>query len=100
MAPYEFDIPVPTNVGTWQGEVTVEFGPYQVDGIDTVSFDVIPKAVADFDGDGDTDVSVYRPSNGRWYIEGMGNFKWGLAGDLPVPGDYDGDGTTDMVNGM
>jgi hypothetical protein len=55
------------------------------------------KAVADFDGDGDTDVSVYRPSNGRWYIQGQGNFKWGYAGDLPVPGDYDGDGTTDIA---
>jgi len=53
--------------------------------------------IADFDGDGDTDVSVYRPSNGRWYIEGMGNFKWGLTGDLPVPGDYNGDGTTDIA---
>jgi len=40
---------------------------------------------------------VYRPSNGRWYIEGQGNFKWGYAGDLPVPGDYDGDGTTDIA---
>jgi len=59
---------------------------------------VIPgTVVADFDGDGDTDVSVYRPSNGRWYIEGQGNFKWGYAGDLPVPGDYDGDGTTDIA---
>jgi hypothetical protein len=99
-APYEFDIPNPANLGTWQGEVTVEFGPYQTDGTDTVSFDVLAPPtsvpVADFDGDGDTDVSVYRPSNGRWYIQGMGNFKWGMAGDLPIPGDYDGDGTTDI----
>ncbi|MGB2954862.1 MAG: hypothetical protein WBB64_02725, partial [Anaerolineales bacterium] len=56
----------------------------------------VPK-ITDFDGDGDTDVSVFRPSNGRWYIEGMGNFKWALTGDLPVPGDYDGDGTTDIA---
>jgi len=48
----------------------------------------VSTSLADFDGDGDTDVSVYRPSNGRWYIEGQGNFKWGYAGDLPVPGDY------------
>jgi hypothetical protein len=52
---------------------------------------------ADFDGDGDTDVSVYRPNNGRWYIMGQGNFPWGLTGDLPVPGDYDGDGTIDAA---
>ena len=58
---------------------------------------VVTHTLADFDGDGNTDVSVYRPSNGRWYIEGIGNFKWGYAGDLPVPGDYDGDGTTDIA---
>jgi hypothetical protein len=54
-------------------------------------------AIADFDRSGVTDISVYRPANGRWYIEGQGNFKWGLSGDLPVPGDYDGDGTTDIA---
>jgi len=100
-APYEFDIPDPTNLGAWQGEVTVEFGPYQADGTDTVSFDVLTPPtsapVADFDGDGDTDVSVFRPSNGRWYMMGQSSVSWALTGDLPVPGDYNGDGTTDIA---
>jgi hypothetical protein len=102
-APYEFDIPDPTNMGTWQGEVWIDFGEIQPgSGISyrSVSFDVLAPLttpVADFDGDGDTDISVYRPSNGRWYIEGQGNFKWGLSGDLPVPGDYDGDGIVDIA---
>jgi len=98
-APYEFDVPDPANEGTWYGAVTVELGPYHTDASDSVTFDVLARPsppVADFDGDGDTDISVYRPSNGRWYIQGMGNFKWGMAGDLPIPGDYDGDGTTDI----
>jgi len=54
-------------------------------------------AVADFDGDGDTDVSVFRSSNGRWYMMGQSSVSWALTGDLPVPGDYNGDGTTDIA---
>ena len=54
-------------------------------------------AVADFDGDGFTDISVYRPSNGRWFIQNQGKTQWGRDGDLPVPGDYDGDGSVDIA---
>ena len=57
-------------------------------------------AVADFDGDGATDVSVFRPSTGVWYLrqstEGDRAVEFGADGDVPVPGDYDGDGTTDL----
>ncbi len=43
------------------------------------------------------DLAVWRPSSGVWYI--LTNFStqaWGVAGDVPVPGDYDGDGKTDF----
>lgn len=56
---------------------------------------------ADFDGDGKTDISVYRPSEGNWYLNrstaGFGAVNWGLATDKPAPGDYDGDGKTDVA---
>lgn len=52
---------------------------------------------ADFDGDGDTDISVFRPSNGNWYVLDQGSTSWGLSGDRPVPADYDGDGQTDIA---
>jgi hypothetical protein len=51
----------------------------------------------DFDGNGTSDVSVFRPPNGRWYILGIGSTVWGTAGDIPVNGDYNGDGTTDIA---
>ncbi|MCA1684265.1 MAG: hypothetical protein LC708_03965, partial [Actinobacteria bacterium] len=55
----------------------------------------VAQVTDDYDGDGDTDVAIYRPSNGGWYLNGIGFVAWGVAGDVPVPGDYDGDGRTD-----
>ncbi|MBW8009956.1 MAG: hypothetical protein FVQ83_01765 [Chloroflexi bacterium] len=53
---------------------------------------------ADFDANGTTDVSVFRPSNGRWYTSAQGFLaSFGTSGDIPVPQDYDGDGYSDIV---
>ncbi|MGI8493703.1 MAG: FG-GAP repeat domain-containing protein [Pyrinomonadaceae bacterium] len=57
--------------------------------------------IADFDGDGKSDISVYRFTDNFWYISkssgGFSFIKWGQSGDIPVPGDYDGDGKTDVA---
>jgi len=56
---------------------------------------------ADFDGDGKTDLSVFRPSDGNWYAlksdGGVLVTSWGAATDTTVPGDYDHDGKADMA---
>ena len=55
----------------------------------------------DFDGDGRTDVSVFRPSEGNWYLNqsraGFAVLHWGIPSDRIVPADYDGDGKTDIA---
>ena len=56
----------------------------------------------DFNGDGKTDVSIFRPGDQNWWTRssatyGNSVFKWGTTGDVPVPADYDGDGKTDFA---
>jgi hypothetical protein len=51
----------------------------------------------DYDGDGASDIAVWRPSDGIWYIRGIDTDKWGRVNDIPVPGDYNGDGFTDIA---
>lgn len=63
---------------------------------------------SDYDGDWVTDRALYRPSEGRWYIMptrttldeqqvAEKQIQLGWPGDIPVPGDYDGDGKTDAA---
>ena len=58
-------------------------------------------ARADYDGDGRTDLSVFRPSEGNWYLfgstAGFSVLNWGISTDVIVPADYDGDGKTDTA---
>lgn len=58
--------------------------------------------VSDFDGDGKTDFSVFRSSNGNWDLEQSSNgtpstINFGLSGDVITPGDFDGDGINDLA---
>jgi hypothetical protein len=64
-------------------------------------------AKPDYDGDGRSDIAVYRVATGEWFINSSATntniyYAWGApastgAGDIPVPGDYDGDGVTDVA---
>jgi hypothetical protein len=58
----------------------------------------------DFDDDGRTDVTIYRPSSGMWYMLTSGSgftaglgYQWGVPTDIPVTGDFDGDARNDIT---
>ena len=56
----------------------------------------------DFGGDAKADISVFRPSNGIWYLRysstgATAGYQWGNGSDRPVPADYDGDAKADIA---
>ena len=74
-------------------------------GLQTVTLLNAPNNVrysTDFDGDTKSDLTIYRPSTGTWWMRPSDNFafrtiRFGLPTDKIVAGNYDGDNKADVA---
>ena len=62
----------------------------------------VKASASDYDGDGKTDVSIFRPGPGEWWYRRSGDgvapaFQFGQSTDRITPGDFTGDGKTDIA---
>jgi hypothetical protein len=64
----------------------------------------IPHVLTSFDGDTLSERAVFRPATGQWIYQTSASgyattiqTTWGNGGDIPVPGDYDGDGIMQSI---
>lgn len=60
------------------------------------------KSPVDFDGDSKTDISIFRPAVGEWWMNRSSNnstvaAQFGTATDRVVPADFTGDGKADIA---
>ncbi|MBI1761527.1 MAG: putative Ig domain-containing protein [Acidobacteria bacterium] len=114
------DVPVPgdydgdgkTDIAVWRGSTGVWYILYSgrssdgmVDavtwGASAAPYNDVP-VPGDYDGDGKSDVAVFRRGTGTWLVKRSSDGQylvkqWGLGTDVPVANDYDGDGKTDLA---
>jgi len=60
------------------------------------------KGYLDFDGDSKTDIGIFRPSAGEWWLNRSSTgvtvaAQFGQSTDKPVPADFTGDGKSDIA---
>jgi hypothetical protein len=85
------------------GEAIHDLGPILRAILKDIGWTVVAPASkrGDFDADGRSDITVYRPTTGVWYIRRLNGpdnaYQWGIGTDVPALGDFDSDGKSDVT---
>ncbi len=69
-------------------------------GFDIGAYESVPafvRGAIDFNADNIHDISLFSPDNRKWYIKDQSEPTYGTNDCLPIPGDYTGDGATDLA---
>lgn len=70
-------------------------------GLARYDLDAPRRTLFDFDGDGKSDISVFRSTDRVWYVnrstQGFSATQFGLSTDKTTPADFDGDGRADIA---
>ncbi|MEA1927270.1 MAG: DUF1566 domain-containing protein, partial [Candidatus Auribacterota bacterium] len=62
----------------------------------TPDYDHMVFGSGDYNGDGISDIAIFRGTSGLWAVRGVTRTYFGSGSDIPAPGDYNGDGTADV----
>jgi hypothetical protein len=98
---YKFDSDNLADISVFRPENGVWYLLNSQTGFSAVQFGISTDKIvpADYDGDGKTDIAVYR--GGTWFLQrssaGFASIPFGLADDIPQPADFDGDCKADLA---
>ena len=93
-----FRVPIYYNYNCADSEGLANTYWYKIDTTYTASPSPGKHPFCDFTGNWKSQVSVYRPAAGNWYLyPSQSAIQFGTSTDIPVPGDYNGDGVTDRA---
>ena len=98
---YKFDADTKADISVFRPDNGVWYILNSQSGFSAVQFGIPTDRIvpADYDGDGKTDIAVYR--NGTWFLQrsrdGFASIPFGLANDIPQPADFDGDCKADLA---
>lgn len=74
----------------------VDIGSYEYGAAPIPTSNLIDDS-GDYNGDGSSDIAIFRDSSGLWSIRNLTRIHFGTASDFSAPADYNGDGTTDIA---